>query len=669
MTAAILAALLVSAPGAMASPLGGTPLDFAGYVALGLVFCAGAGAVFFPPRRPSGLWLPAALLLLIALKVLAGDGDVPAGWRAAYRHADTKGDMPDARFFWRLASRPYRVDPAIELSTTYTDLHFFNDVDLYGYPPYDNTPREIRFPLEVTWAGYVQSASAQTAVWEVTAIGTVTLSTTAGSQTLENPSHAEVTFALGPGPQRLSVRYTKPAGQAPSIVAMLVDGATGRPMRVTARDGTPRPWGGPVTSALVWLGLVLFLGSLGVALVRGGTTAPAASLVTRASGLAATIFLMGWGTVLATATLGSTSFFGAGGDPLYYGSSARDILHHGPLMLHGAPVGQAAPFYFYPMYPYVLALGHVLVGDSVSAIFLINGVLVAMLPALFLALGWSRLRACAGMAAFAALVAFLWVYASVVITFPQPAFTDIAYMTLVLVALVTLAAAYTAPTPGRLIAAGVAMAFGAATRPSLMTLVYLAPVGLAIALGVRSPRRWLVAALWLAAGVALGLLPFTLRNGIAAGRFVVLVNSWIQIPYFLIPPEIPEKPGGAPGLLEAVGMAWRIFLEYPVRTLTVETRKLLYTLGVTAAGPADMLQARVLPVLPLLFAAAVALRRFTGPTAIAVLTFVASHMAAMIVAAPWTFHYKSILPLHAAFLFGAAFLLNGAPAPAPPADR
>jgi len=44
---------------------------------------------------------------------------------------------------------------------------------------------------------------------------------------------------------------------------------------------------------------------------------------------------------------------------------------------------------------------------------------------------------------------------------------------------------------------------------------------------------------------------------------------------------------------------------------------------------------------------------------VAVVTFAVSHLLAMVVAAPWTFHYKSILPLHAAFLFGAAFLLNG----------
>jgi len=457
----------------------------------------------------------------------------------------------------------------------------------------------------------------------------------------------------------LTLTYSKPADQGPALRALLIDEATGRVVSVSARPGPLRGWAAAATSAMVWLGVMMLVASLGMALGRAGAAVPSASLITRAAGFASTIVLVGWGIVLATDAYGVTSFFGAGGDPLYYGSSARDILHNGLLMLHGAPLGKAAPFYFYPMYPYVLALGHVVVGESVSAIYLVNGFIVALLPALFLALGWAQLRAGAGVLAFAALTAFLWAYGAIVITFAQPAFTDIAYMTLVFMALVAMARAFAAPTPARLVLAGVLVAFGAATRPSLMTLVYLAPIGLGFAMPLRSPKRWTIAAAWLMAGVALGLLPFTLRNGIAAGHFVVLVNSWIQIPYFLIPPEIVEKPGGQPGLVEAVVMAWGIFLDYPMRTVVIEARKILYTLGVTAVGPPGMLQANALAVLPLLWGWAVLTRRLQGPTAVAVVTFAVSHLLAMVVAAPWTFHYKSILPLHAAFLFVAAFLLNG----------
>ncbi len=431
-----------------------------------------------------------------------------------------------------------------------------------------------------------------------------------------------------------------------------------------ASDGATRTW---LTSAIVWSGLALLIAALGLSGARGGTIAPDAELVMRATGLALTMALMGWAVVLATNAHGQMAFFKPGWDQLYYGSSALDIVHHGPLMLHGEPAGRAAPFYFYPMYPYVLALGHMLIGDNLSSIFMVNGVFVALLPALFLALGWNQLRGAAGVAAFLALGAFIYFYCGFFITFEQPALTDTAYLTFVIAAVLALARACAAPTPARLVIAGILIAFGAATRPSLMTLVYLTPFGLLLALPRRAVWPWMSATFWLALGVALGLLPFTIRNYLAAGRVVVLVNSWIQIPYFLIPPELPDKPGGFPGLLEAVVMAWGIFLEFPQRTIAVEWRKVLYTLGVTEAGLDGALQANALVFLPFLFTWAIATKRIPRATAIALVTFALSHLLAMVVAAPWTFHYKSILPLHAALLFGAMFLLTRRPAAAPAA--
>jgi len=136
------------------------------------------------------------------------------------------------------------------------------------------------------------------------------------------------------------------------------------------------------------------------------------------------------------------------------------------------------------------------------------------------------------------------------------------------------------------------------------------------------------------------------------------VNSWIQIPYFLIPPEIVDRPKAMPSLGQAIIMAKDIFRAYPMRTITLEVRKILYTLGYTDAGPAGFEPARLFMVLTALFAWSIGSRKVRGPLAIALVTFAVSHLAAMVIAAPWTFHYKSILPLHAVFLFAAAFLLD-----------
>ena len=190
-----------------------------------------------------------------------------------------------------------------------------------------------------------------------------------------------------------------------------------------------------------------------------------------------------WGTRLGLALDWQTVTLGPGGDPLAYGAYARDILHNGPLMLQGLPVGQAAPFYFYPFYPYVLAAAHALVGEDIATIVLVNGWLLALLPLLFFALGWKQLSRGAGVVAFAALFAFVYFYTRLFVTFSNPVFTDFMFLPMVFVALVALARALARPTPLRLVAAGIAMALGAATRPSLMTMFYLTPFALWFVVG------------------------------------------------------------------------------------------------------------------------------------------------------------------------------------------
>jgi hypothetical protein len=656
LVAGVLALLLVSLPGSPDSPLGGAPLDLWGYAAVAIVATCVATAFFFPPRRWA-VWSVCGLLAVLGVaKVTIGAGATPAGWRASYDFADTKGRMHAADFYRPFRSSHERWEPAVALWSQRADLHFLNDVDLFGYPPYDGTPREIRYAIRAVWTGYV-APGAEPVTWMATAVGDVTVTTAAGSRRLHDPTQHVETFTPGPTGGTIVVEYLKPANVAPFVNVVVLDGQAATPVPVTASPGLPTTRRTTATTLVVVVGLALFATMVLAGLVRHGSRAPEDEWLVRAFALSATLGLLGWGTTVALKWHGLTTFLGAGGDPLYYGSSARDILHHGVLMLHGAAPGTAAPFYFYPFYPYLLAAGHALFGDSAGAAYLLNGLLQACLPALFFLLGWRRLTVAAGFAAFLALGAFLYTYQRLIFEFDQPSFTDIAYMTAVLAALVALTRAVETMRPVSLVVAGVAVALGAATRPSLMTLMYLAP--LALALGIRpfALRRWLIASAFLVCGVGLGLLPFTLRNFVAAGKFVVLVNSWIQIPYFLIPPEIPEKPGGAPQLLEAVRMGWDIFAEHPVRTMTVEARKVLYTLGVTAAGPREMAQAPGLAVLPPLFLWALWRRRIPSSAAIVVGVFAVSHGLAMLIAAPWTFHYKSVLPLHAAFLFGAAFLL------------
>ncbi|MGH9173534.1 MAG: hypothetical protein ACRD1H_04210, partial [Vicinamibacterales bacterium] len=66
---------------------------------------------------------------------------------------------------------------------------------------------------------------------------------------------------------------------------------------------------------------------------------------------------------------------------------------------------------------------------------------------------------------------------------------------------------------------------------------------------------------------------------------------------------------------------------------------------------------RTLVIWPILFAVALWFGRIPRAPRWALLTFCGSHIAAMVVGAPWTYGYKTILPFHLALLVGSAFLL------------
>ncbi|MDR7420167.1 MAG: glycosyltransferase family 39 protein [Armatimonadota bacterium] len=655
----LLGLLLVVAPGAMDSPLGGPPLGASGRAAIGLVCLVAVGAYVFRPRVSPG-WLPVLVVAgLVGLKMIMGLLAVPHGWRAEYRFGDRTGRVHTARFFWRYASRPFRVDPLIAFKADVIDVHFFNDVPLFGYPPYSGTRREEEFPLWVSWQAFASVPAPRRVALRVEGEGEIRLRVDRQDLSWRREAGTLIEVPLEAGTHHFEVHYEKPAGLQPWVVVIPTDAETGQPFPVTPWPSPGRTWGASrPTSLVVWLGVAVVAVTIGRAYVRHGAQKPVGGVAVRLVPLAATAIILGWGVTTADALLGKTAFLHGGGDPLVYAGFARDILHHGPLMLLGKPVGQAQPFYFYPLYPYVLAAAHALIGEDWSSIVLLNGLCLAVLPVLCWELGWKHLRPRTAALAFAALVGFVLYYCAPVAAFEEPAFPDFLFMALVVAGLLAFTRAVARPRPHAFVFAGALLALGAAARPSLMTMVYLAPAVIWLSLRAHRVGRRAAWTAWLVAGVALGLAPFTLRNLVAAGQPVVLVNSWIQIPYFLVPPEVQDKPGGQPGLGEALAMARDTFVAHPAGTLWVQIRKILFTLGVTAVGPRDMASSNGLGVLTVLFWASVWRGRICRPLLAVLATFAVSHLTAMVIAAPWTFWYKNILPLHLVFLFGAAFLLD-----------
>lgn len=93
-----------------------------------------------------------------------------------------------------------------------------------------------------------------------------------------------------------------------------------------------------------------------------------------ALGLVSLVLFMSSGGHLLTwfSQHNSLMVLSGGDDWLTYETFARDIQNNSPLMLMGHPVGKAGTFYYQPLYPYVLAIGHLIVGESVQGLILLQ---------------------------------------------------------------------------------------------------------------------------------------------------------------------------------------------------------------------------------------------------------------------------------------------------------
>jgi len=324
----------------------------------------------------------------------------------------------------------------------------------------------------------------------------------------------------------------------------------------------------------------------------------------------------------------------SGDDPLAYVSNARNVILEGWLMPNGLPVGRGEPFYFYPVFPYVMGLAQAVIGEDFSVIRLVNGWSVAAVLPLSWALGWRDQR---WWAAIAGMTALTWFIHAHMLPYALIGYTDSLFTGVVFLSLVCCRLAITRRGLWT-IAAGVSCAIAAGTRPSFLTF---------------TPLFILAIVLW--------------------GKAVVLVSSWIQLPYFLVPPEVTPNPVPAmfshtPSMFESVVAAGSLVLADPLGVLGLELRKVAFSLGMTHWGmPGGSVLHPELLVLTALFCAVLLVRRLPSDVRLVVATFAVSHLIAMVMAAPWTYGYTTILPLHAVFLFSAVYLLPGAartPAPA-----
>ena len=663
----ILAFVLLLAPGAWTSIFAGSPLTSEGRMLFAALFVLGWICVLIAPVRRVPLYVPAALTGLIAIKLLISLWSVPSGYQGVYR-MDT-ADAPPVDFITRFKSEPFRVDPRLSFDGPIFGLHFLNDFQKYGQRM-DGIRRDYSYPLFVTWTGYVALDTSAPLEIGVSSAGRVRIEID-GRKIFEqtNPpgsgSQVVTTEPLDEGLRQLVVHYDKPADTDPRLWIRPFHGRGHVlpivPWPVSAETLAGERRLATLTTASVLLGLLVAIAGLIAAYrpVPRFRSAPITTLLPRFAVIVAVIGLAYYALSTSFAFNGRTEFLTAGNDWLAYEGNARDILHHGPLMRGGKPLGEGAPYYFYPFYPYALAIGHTLIGEDYGSVVIVNGFAVAALIPLCFLLGWRDARWTVALAGIAAAAAFASIH---VARYSTVALSDNVFIALAFMALLACRTALDRWSPRWFVLSGILMAMATATRPNFLTFVPMFFV--AIVLLWRGAPSWdrATRAACLAGGFIIGVAPFTLRNFVVSGKIVMLVNSWVQIPYFLIPPGQPNPVTSEANntLGASVALAVRMFIDDPGGIIWVETRKILFTLGLTQApiGIKDIHAAHWdLVALSVLFMAALALRRVKGSLAFVLCVFAVSHIAAMVLAAPWTYGYKTILPLHAAFLVGAAHLL------------
>jgi len=669
-----LTGLVILAPGAFTSAFAGPPLsEVARWLLVALVWLAGMVAVRRPERRPP--WSVLVLLAsLLGVQLWAGSTSTAVGWRAEY----TLLDAPPARaqFAWRHGVHDYRLEPVIDFDGTSAGLHFLNDLGRYG-AAISPTTRDVSVPVLMEWTGIGYLPEGGPLTVRVTGRGAVRV-TVNGTHLIDRqgPEVSEFasTAALPAGPVSVAVRYEKPSGVAPKLIVVPTSPISGavtmHPFHRSATEPFPQP------QVVDWSGAAVFAA---VGLCLGAVTfayQPISGLAAllRAIASPSIVVLVVYGALLFSAGrdaipfLHTTFHLWSGDDPLAYVGNGRGILLEGWLMPNGRPIGQGEPFYFYPLFPYVIALAHRLIGEDFSVVRLVNGWAVCALVPLTWLLGLNRLpwwSAAVGTIALGWFIhAHMLPYA--LIGYTDSLFTGVVFATLALCVRSVRAGGWWA------VGAGVACALAAATRPSFLTFTPLFLTALVLIRRDVPMGQRLRTAGGVAAGFVLGLAPFALRNLIVARKAVVLVSSWIQLPYFLVPPEVAPNPVPAmfdhnPSLVESVGAVLRIFAADPVGVIGLELRKVAFTLGMTHWGmPGGSVLHPELLVLTALFIAVMVTRRLPAALRLTLGTFAVSHLVAMVLAAPWTYGYKTILPLHAVFLFAAVHLLPGAALPDPP---
>lgn len=645
--------------------LDGVPLGPIEAAAVPLVWWAWAACRRLPGAR--------LLMALVIAKTALGAALVERGFEARY-YANAEWAAPVERST-DFRDRPYtRRDEQLAFGTGLADLplHFFNDLRFNFNSPTE--PDRDRLAYSVVWEGVlrVEDNRRPTTFYvraDDSAVGGLWIDGRS-LLVLDRASPRTGSVALEPGWHRLRVSVAAPYGASRQFEAGEMVGDVRRPFDGT--DVFPRPVGpvrGVIDAIAAWtirvMHAVVLVWLAGLVLVRVRSALRDVKIA-RLLWLGAILEAVGY----AWPHAGRVTMLSGGGDMLMYEHLSRVILLGDPLLTARGPGGgQGGPFYFQPLYPYFVTIGHMVFGEDLFGIVFLQRLLVAVSVASTAAITWRFFGSRAGWIAVVA--GGLFTYAKLGrwsdVVLAEPLFTPIlAAWVWTLVRLATEPA-----SSGRLVLAGILGGTATLTRS---TLLMAWPVILPVWWRSVQEKRTRRLAVLLASMIAVVGLA-TLRNWIVADRFVPVATSFGINFYLGNQPTRPlaPPPSGRSAFYDTLGLEQgvRNVVEFAIQAPDAFARglvnKALYSVGFFGWSGLPGGIATSWLYVGIWVLAIVAVARMTrtpdrwGPAVWLPAAGALTHFAAVVLVFPHGYTDRLIVPLYPLLIPYAAYALEPLP--------
>lgn len=657
LAAPVLWSAYIAIPAAGWGWLDGVPLGWREAAALTLVWWTWAVGRHLPGAR--------LLLVLAAAKIVMGGLLVDRGFEARYYPNDTW--TPPAARSTEFRSEPFtRRDDRLSFGTEGAadlPLYYFNDVKFNFYQPTE--PRRDRLAYSVEWTGYLRSDSGSTEAtfYLVTGPGISSVLSIDGRDAIASggvsPQFRAV--ALESGWHALTLRVRAPYGASRRIEAgEIVDGV------LHPFDGDRvylQPAGSirlAVDVALRWITRLV-----DVAVVAWLAWLALSSLVSATPGrrIAALLWLGGLieALLFAYPYADRLVLIGGGDDWLVYASLARAIALGDVIR-----ASHDGPFYFQALYPYFVALTHIVFGEDMFAVVLAQRMLLVA------TIGWTAMATThlfgprTGWIAALAGGAFMYAKAG---RWTTVVVSEAFFMPLLMGWIALLSkAALEHPSRSRVAAAGVVGGIATLTRSTLLLAWF--PMLLLWRASLRGRGGRVVLALAFTMMAVFALLP--LRNWIVTGRPTPVPTSFaVNVHLGNTPPRaLDPAPPGRQAIYDGLRLDPRVrtVAEFAVQAPNDFARglanKALYTVGLMGwsglPGESGISRLYVAVWLLALLGAVRALRA-PAPSSPAVwlpAVGALSHTAAVVLIFPHGYTDRLILPLYPPLIPYAAYAVD-----------